>query len=345
MAAPAVTYDSLSKSIIKKDLAPVYILHGEEGYYIDELVKQFEQVLSPEEKEFNQYILFAPQSSSAEIRDVCRRFPMMAERQMVIVKEAQAARADQIDKLASYVQEPSNTTVLVIVFRGEVAKGKDLIAAVKKKGVIFESKKVKDYQMLTLIENYVKNKGLSIDQKSKEMLRDFIGNDLSTLFNQIDKLVTILGPNATITPAAVELNIGISKDYNNFELVDALAVKDAAKVFKIANYFESNPKANPLMVTTAALYNFYSDLLIAFYSKDKTEQGLMQALGLKYPVQAKKYLSALRYYNAFQTIEAIWALRQFDVQSKGRGSRQNVNKLFHDLMFHLLTAPGDLFKD
>lgn len=345
MAASAMTYESLSKSITKKEFAPVYILHGEEGYYIDELVKQFEQVLSPDEKEFNQYILFAPQTSAAEIRDICRRFPMMAERQMVIVKESQAARADQMDKLASYVQNPSSSTVLVIVFRGETAKGKDLIAAVKKNGVIFESKKVKDYQILSLIENYVKNKGLSIDQKSKEMLRDFIGNDLSTLFNQINKLVTILGPHATITPAAVELNIGISKDYNNFELVDALAVKDAVKVFRIADYFERNPKANPLMVTTAALYNFYSDLLIAFYSKDKSEQGLMQALGLKYPVQAKKYVSALRYYNAYQTIEAIWALRQFDVQSKGRGSRQNINKLFHDLMFHLLTAPGDLFKD
>lgn len=345
MAAAVVTYDSLSKSISKKDLAPVYIIHGEEGYYIDELVKLFENVLTPDEKEFNQYILFAPQTPAAQIRDICRRFPMMADRQMVIVKEAQAARADQIDKLASYAREPSASTILVIVFRGETAKGKELIAAVKKNGVIFESKKVKDYQMLPLIQNHVKNKGLSIDQKSSEMLRDFIGNDLSTLFNQIDKLVSILGKGATITPAAVEQNIGISKDYNNFELVDALAVKDAAKVFRISDYFERNPKANPLVMTTAALYNFYSDLLIAFYSKDKSERGLMQALGLKFPVQAKKFVNALRFYNAFQVIEAIWALRQFDVQSKGRGSRQNVNQLFHDLMFHLLTCPGALFKE
>ena len=345
MAAAAVTYDSLTKSISKKDLAPVYILHGEEGYYIDELVKRFENVLAPEEKEFNQYILFAPQTPAAQVRDICRRFPMMADRQMVIVKEAQAVRADQIEKLAEYAKKPSASTVLVIVFRGEAAKGKELIAAVKKNGVIFESKKVKEYQMLPLIQNYVKSQGLNIDPKSQEMLRDFIGADLSTLFNQIDKLVSILGKGATITPAAVEQNIGISKDYNNFELVDALAVKDAAKVYRITDYFERNPKANPLVMTTAALYNFYSDLLIVFYTKDKSERGLMEALGLKYPMQVKKFINATRHYNAFQTIEAIWALRQFDVQSKGRGSRQNVNQLFHDLMFHLLTAPGTLFKE
>lgn len=343
MAAAAVTFDELRRDIKKENLAPVYLLHGKEGYYTDILVKDFENILAPEDKEFNQYVLYAPRTEVAEIIEVCSRFPMMADRQVVIVKEAQSARADQINKLAGYVNHPSPTTVLVIVFRGEEAKGKDLIGAVKSKGVIYESKKVKDWQLPNLIQTYMKSKSMNIDGKSLEMLADYIGTDLSNLYNEIDKLALILGPGATITPASIECNIGISKDYNNFELVDALAAKDAAKVFRIADYFASNPKANPLPVTTTVLYNFYSDLLIAFYASDKSDQGLMKELGLRFPMQLKKFKTAMRTYNAYQTIEAIWALRQFDNRSKGNGSRQDAYKLLHDLMFHLLSAPGKLY--
>lgn len=343
MAAAALTFDELRRDIKKENLAPVYLIHGKEGYYTDILVKDFENILAPEDKEFNQYVLYAPRTDVAEIIEVCSRFPMMAERQVVIVKEAQSARADQINKLAGYVNNPSPSTVLVIVFRGEEAKGKDLISAVKSKGVIYESKKVKDWQLPNLIQTYVKSKSMNIDGKSLDMLAEYIGTDLSNLYNQIDKLALILGPGATITPASVERNIGISKDYNNFELVDALAAKDAAKVFRIAGYFASNPKANPLPVTTVVLYNFYSDLLIAFYAADKSDQGLMKELGLRFPIQLKKFKTAMHAYNAYQVIEAIWALRQFDNRSKGNGSRQDAYKLFHDLMFHLLSAPGKLY--
>lgn len=345
MAAAVPTFDELRRDIRKGNLLPVYILHGKEGYFTDILVKDFENVLSPADREFNQYVLYAPQTPAAEIVEVCSRFPMMAEKQVVIVKEAQAARADQINKLAGYVNQPSSSTVLVIVFRGEEAKGKELIAATKSKGLIFESKKVKEWQLPNLIQAYVKTKSLNIDAKSLQMLADYIGTDIGHLYNEIDKLALILGPGATITPAAIERNIGISKDFNNYELVDALAAKDSAKVFRIADYFANNPKANPLVVTTVVLYNFYSDLLIAFYATDKSDQGLMNELGLKYPMQLKKFKTALRTYNAYQTIEAIWALRQFDNRSKGNGSRQNEFQLFHDLMFHLLSAPGKLLPD
>ncbi len=343
MAAAAITFDELRRDIKKGNLAPVYLLHGKEGYFTDLIVKDMENILQPEDREFNQYVLYAPQTSPAEITEVCSRFPMMAERQVVIVKEAQAARADQINKLADYVNNPSATTVLVIVFRGDEAKGKELIAAVKSKGIIYESKKVKEWQLPNMIQAYVKSKSMNIDGKSLEMLADYIGTDVSRLYNEIDKLALILGPGATVTPASIERNIGISKDFNNFELVDALAAKDAAKVFRIAGYFANNPKANPLPVTTVVLYNFYSDLLIAFYATDKSDQGLMKELGLKYPMQLKKFKTAMRTYNAFQTIEAIWALRQFDNRSKGNGSRQDAYRLFHDLMFHLLSAPGKLY--
>lgn len=343
-AAPAVTFDSLRKSIRKGDLAPVYILHGEEGYFIDQLVKEFENVLSPEDKEFNQYILYAPQSDGAQIIEACSRIPMMANRQMVIVKEAQNGRADQLNKLAPYLLRPNPTTVLVIVFRGDKAKGKDLLAAAKKGAVVFESKKVREYALLPLIQNCAKEHGLNIDQKSQEMLRDYIGADVSRIHNEIGKLAVILGPGSTITPASIERNIGISKDYNTFELIDALAVKNVSKVMRITSYFKSNPKANPTVMITSALYNFYSSLMVAFYAKDKSDSGLMKELGLNYQTHLRKFKEGMRHYNAFQVIEAIWAIRQFDTRSKGNGSRQSDYELFGELMYHLLTAPGQLFR-
>ena len=342
MAAPALTFAAHRRDIAQKRLAPVYLLHGEEGYYLDVLVKDFENVLSDADKEFNQYILYAPQVEPGTVMDVCYRYPMMAERQVVILKEAQAVNANTINRLHKYVQNPSSSTVLVIVFRGEKAKGKDLLAAAKAKGVVFESQKVKEWNLPGLIASYIKQKGLNADQKATEMLRDFIGTDLSRLYNEIDKLATLLGPNATITPEAVERNVGVSKEYNNFELIDASASKDAARAMRIVDYFAANPKAAPTVMTTSALYNFFSDLLVAMYSKDKSDQALMAALGLKAQVQLRKFQMGMRCYNAFQVIDCIWALRQFDSQSKGNGSRQDPYMLLRDLVFHLLTAPGNL---
>lgn len=340
MALAPVTFDSLRRSVANKQLAPVYLLHGEEGYYIDALVKDFENILSEDEKVFNQYVLYAPETEPSKVMDLCRRIPMMAERQVVILKEAQAIRADALNKLHLYASSPTPTTVLVICCRGAAAKGKDLIAAVKKTGVIFESKKVRDSALPQLISQYAREKGLNTDQKATVMLAEYIGTDLSRLYNEIDKLATILGKGAAITPEAVERNIGISKEYNSFELVDALAAKDAARAFRIIAYFRSNPKAAPLVLTAASVFAFFADLLLVYYSKDRSERGIMETLGLKYPIQAKRYLTGMRSYNPFQIIEIIGAIRSFDVKSKGLGSRQNEHRLFYDLVYHILTAPG-----
>lgn len=340
MALAPVTFDSLRRSVANKQLAPVYLLHGEEGYYIDALVKDFENILSEDEKVFNQYVLYAPETEPSKVMDLCRRIPMMAERQVVILKEAQAIRADALNKLHLYASSPTPTTVLVICCRGAAAKGKDLIAAVKKTGVIFESKKVRDSALPQLISQYAREKGLTTDQKATVILAEYIGTDLSRLYNEIDKLATILGKGAAITPEAVERNIGISKEYNSFELVDALAAKDAARAFRIIAYFRSNPKAAPLVLTAASVFAFFADLLLVYYSKDRSERGIMETLGLKYPIQAKRYLTGMRSYNPFQIIEIIGAIRSFDVKSKGLGSRQNEHRLFYDLVYHILTAPG-----
>ncbi len=343
MAAPQATgFEDIRKALKKGDIAPVYILHGEEGYFIDELARDFENILPEADKEFNQYVLYAPDTEPEAVIDLCRRIPMMADRQVVIVKEAQAVRADKIARLKTYVAAPVASTVLVICARGAALKGKDLFDAAKKGGaVVFESKKVAEWNVGAYIEAYINKKGLNADRKALDMLRDFIGTDLSRLYNEIDKLASLLPPNATITPEAVELNIGVSREYNTFELVDAVAARDAAKVFRILAYFRSNPKAVPLVMAVASIFNFFTDLLVAYYTPDRSDSGLMAALGCK-PFALKRIKLGMSRYNALQTVEIIGAIRDFDVKSKGVGSRQNEHQLFHELAYHILSATGRL---
>lgn len=342
MAAPAVTYDSLCRQLSAGQIAPVYLLHGEEGYYIDALVSRFEALLTEEEREFNLYVLYAPEVEPGAVMDLCCRYPMMAERQVVILKEAQAVPAARLNQLHRYVANPSPATVLVICCRGAQAKGKELLAAVRANGVNFESKKLSEYNAPAVISEFIKAKGLTADAKALEMLRDYIGTDLSRLYNEIDKLVTALGKGAKISADDVEKNIGMSKDYNNFELVDALAVKDAGKVFRIAEYFRANPKNNPLVLSAAAIFAFFADLMAVFYCRDRSDSGLMAELKLRSPYQLRRYRAAMQCYNAFQVIEIISAIRRYDAMSKGVGSRQGDHQLFRDLLFHILTAPGNI---
>ncbi|MDE5566860.1 MAG: DNA polymerase III subunit delta [Muribaculaceae bacterium] len=342
MAAPTVTFDSLSRQIAAGQLAPVYLLHGEEGYYIDKLVERFENLLTEEEKEFNLHVLYAPEVEPGAVADLCMQYPMMADRQVVILKEAQAVASAKLNQLHRYVSAPASTTVLVICCRGAQAKGKELLAAVRAKGVNFESKKLSESNAPAVIGDFIKAKGLKAEPKAMEMLRDYVGTDLSRLYNEIDKLTTALGAGATVTAEAVEQNIGMSKDYNNFELVDAIAVKDAKKVFTIAEYFKANPKNNPLVVSAATLFAFFADLLAAFYSPDKSDSGLMSELKLRSPWQLRRYRAAMQLYNPFQIIEIIAAIRRYDAMSKGVGSRQADHQLFRDLLFHIITAPGDI---
>lgn len=339
-AAPATSFEDIRKSLKKGEIAPVYILHGEEGYFIDALAKDFENLLPEADKEFNQYVVYAPETEPETIINLCRGVPMMADRQVVIVKEAQSARADKLAKLKNYLAAPVSTTVLVICGRGAVLKGKELFDAAKKGGaVIFDSKKIADWNIAAYISEYIRKKGLNADQKAVEMLHDFVGTDLSRLFNEVDKLASLLPPNASITPEAIERNIGVSREYNSFELVDAIAARDPRRVFRILAYFKSNPKAVPLVMATASIFNFFTDLLVAYYTPDRSDAGLMAALGCK-PFALKRIKLGMSRYNALQIVEIIGAIRDFDVKSKGVGSRQNEHELFHQLAYHILSAPG-----
>lgn len=341
MAEAALTFSALSNSIAKGKLSPVYLLHGEEGYYIDRLVKMFEAVIPEGDRDFNLYTLYAPEVSPAQVMDTCRRYPMMADRQVVILKEAQSVPATYLTSLIPYIEAPAQTTVFVICSRGAQAKGKELFSKISAGGgCVFESRKLTDRTIGPAISEFIKEKGLTIEPKALAMLRDYVGSDLSRIYNEVDKLTVTLGNGAMITPESIERNIGVSKDYNNFELVAAVSQHNEAKAFKIIDYFRHNPKNNPTVVTGTVLFNFFSNLLLCLYTPDKSDSALCAALGFRSPYQLIDLRAGLRWYNAWHTIEIISAIRRFDAQSKGVDSRQDPYDLLHDLVFHIFHPVG-----
>lgn len=339
----AATFASLRNDIRRRSLKPLYVLHGAEGYYIDRLTEDFIGVVDEADRDFNLYQLYGSQQlDPAVVEETCRRYPMMSDRQVVILKEAQSMRADQLDRLARYAADPAPTTVFVICFRGSEPKGKKLMAEAKAHGEIFESKKLSEKAVMPAIAELVKERGLAIEPKGLTMLRDYIGADLAKLYGEIDKLAMILPKGATVTPEAIERNIGISKDYNNYELIDAIASRNVRKAFDIVDYFKANPKNNPTVMVVSAMFSLFANLLVYHFTRDKSQQSLMAALGLRSPWQLRNYETAARSYNAYRTIEVISAIRRFDAFSKGVGSRQNEYDMLRDLVYHIFTAPGDI---
>ena len=343
VTSSAPTFTDLMRQIHQRKLKPLYLLHGEEGFFIDELTNAFETSVPESERDFNLYIFYAPEVKAETIIEACRRYPMMADRQVVIVKEAQAARADEINKLHDYVSTLNAFTTLAICFRGEKAKGKDLLAASRKAGaVIFESKKPTGRNVDALITNIVRSKGLNIEAKGLAMLCEYLGTDAAKIYNEINKLAMVLGPNAMVTPESIEANIGVSKDYNDFELVDAIAARDNSKAFRILAYFKRNPKNCPAARTASNLFSYFASLLTAQFTRDKSPASLMNVLGLKWDKQLNRFTMGMRNYNAYQSIEIIAAIRTFDANIKGIGSRQNEHDLLQALLFKIFTARGDI---
>jgi DNA polymerase-3 subunit delta len=345
MAITNVTsdFDRIVMQINNRNFAPVYLLHGEEGYYIDELLKRFEAIIPEMDRDFNLYTFYAPETEPDTIMDACRRYPMMSDYQVVLVKEAQSVSANEIAKLGNYVKHPTASTILVVACRGEVCKSKEFVKVVQaNNGVVFESKPLKDNAIGPTISKYIQSKGLNIEAKGLAMLCDFIGNDLSRICNEVDKLVIALPTGSTITPEVIERNIGISKDYNPFELISALAKRDAGKAFTITNYFRSNPKNNPVPVVLSNIWNLFSNLLVLLYTKDKSDAGLSEALGRKGGWVPQDYKIGMRNYNAWQLIEILRAIRDTDTRSKGVNSRMDAYDLLNDLIYRILSARGTI---
>ena len=311
---------------------------GEESYYIDRISEYIAQtVLNENEKEFNQTILYGADTDIATIINAAKRYPMMSKYQVVIVKEAQGVK--NIDELSYYLQKPLESTILVLCHKhGVLDRRKKLAAEIEKVGVLFESKKIKDTQLAGFITSYLKRKSIEIEPKASEMMAEFVGTDLSRMAGELEKLIiTLPKGQKRITPEQIEQNIGISKDYNNYELRNALIIKDVFKANQIIKYFEENPKTNPLQMTLSVLFNFFSNLMLAYYAPEKSEQGIAAQLGLKSPWQSKDYLAAMRKYSGVKVMQIIGEIRYCDAKSKGVGnSSLGDGELLRELVYKIL---------
>lgn len=339
MATPAITFDTLRRDISRRQLAPIYVLHGEEGYFIDELVRMFDNVLSEEEREFNYYNLYGSSAGAQEAVSRCQGFPMMSDRLMVIVREAQNWDTKDFDIIAKYAAHAMPTTTLVIASRGKTLKSKSLFDAINKAhGVVFEAKKLKDAS--GVVEQMLRERGLNIEPKGLSMLCDFVGTDVSRLYNQVEKLAVALPAGATVTPEAIEANVGISRDYNNFELKDAVMARDQDKAIRIVEHFRTDPKNFPAIVAVATIFAAFSDLAVYQFLRDKSPSNAMGALGFKWPRQLQGIENASKKYNAWQTIDIIATLRDADRKMKGVGSRQNPYDILRGALFRIFNTSG-----
>lgn len=333
-----LSYIEICNDIAKGKFQPIYVLMGEESYYIDRIEDLIvSKALTPDEREFNLTIAYGLDTDVRTLMNACKRYPIMSQYQVVIMREAQNNK--ELDLLRLYAEKPLESTILIICHKHSNIKAPEFIKELKAKqtGVVFESKKISENSVGQIITDYVNSKGGKIDSKATAMLKDFVGTDLSRIFGEVDKLHLILPDNNKhITPEIIERNIGISKDFNNFELEDAIRNKNALKANQIINYFEKNPKSNPTVLTIGLLFSFFSNLLLARTAKVKTEQGIMDAIGTKSPYRAKMFIEAMKYYSTAGCVNIIGYLREFDTKSKGINSRQNEYQLLRELIYKIL---------
>lgn len=336
------TFMDIAADIRAGRFAPIYLLQGDEPYYMDKAVGLFAERVVPdtEARDFDQYNFFGADTDLRTVVDTCRQFPLMGERQLVMLREAQSlpnARSE-LEKLAAYARNPVLSTVLVIVYKAEPLKStSELVKAIKKSnGVVFESAKLREWQLGTVINDYCKEHKVGIDARAVEMLKEYVGTDLSRLFGEIDKLMVASG-HAPITPESIERNIGISKDYNVFELIAAISQRNYEKSMRIVDYFERNPKQNPVILATSMLFRFFSNLMLAYYAPDRSERGIMAQLGFHSPYQLKDIRQAMQCYSARSCMNIIHALRILDCRSKGIGSNQKDYALLKEFIYQVFT--------
>ena len=302
------------------NIKPIYFLMGEEPYYIDKLSDFIEEnVLAEDEKGFNQTVLYGRDVTIEDIIGTAKRYPMMAERQVVIVKEAQDL-SKTIDKLESYAENPMPSTVLVICYKYKTLdKRKKVTKELAKSGIVYESKKLYENQVGEWIKRVLQGKNYGIEPKALAMLVEFLGTDLSKINNELEKLQIILPKGSTINPKHIEENIGFSKDFNNFELINALGSKNQLKAYQIVNYFAENEKANPMVVTTSTVFGFFVKLLKYHGLKDRNPKNVATVLGVN-PYFLKDYDVALKQYPMKKVSQIVGTLRDIDVKSKGVGA-------------------------
>ncbi len=336
--AKEVTYEEIVRNLKNEVYSPIYFLMGEEDYYIDRISDYLvNHALTEIEKEFNLTVLYGADTDIATVINAAKRYPMMSKYQVVVVKEAQHLR--NIEELTYYLQKPLASTILVFCYKHRALdRRKKITAEIEKAGVLFESKKLKEAQLPGFISSYLKRKQVEIEPKASEMMAEFVGADLNRMAGELEKLIiTLPAGQKRITPELIERNIGISKDYNNFELRNALIAKDVLKANQIVKYFEENPKNNPLQVTLAVLFNFFANLMLAYYAPEKTDQGIAVQLGLRSPWQSKDYMIAMQKYSGVKVMQIIGAIRECDAKSKGIGNPSTPDgELLRSLIYMIL---------
>lgn len=309
-------FTELFQNLKKGFYHPIYLLQGEEPYYID-LISDFieENVLTDAEKGFNQTIFYGKDSDPVNISESARRFPMMAQKQVIIVKEAQSL--SKIELLAPYAENPLESTILVLAYKYKTADARSkLVKAIKKNGVIFTSPKLYENRIPAWIDGFLKEKGFSITPQAAQLLTAFLGTELGKIANELNKLVIAVNDTNRITPDHIERNIGVSKDFNLLELQNALGKKDVLKANKIIAYFAANPSHNPIQKTVAGLYFYFSKLFTYHFLKDKSERSVSSELRV-HPYFVREYVDAAKRYTPTKLYEIMGILREYDMKSKG----------------------------
>jgi DNA polymerase-3 subunit delta len=318
------------------NIKPIYFLMGEEAYYIDIISDYIEKnVLSEEEKGFNQTVLYGRDVSIEDIVSTAKRYPMMAERQVVIVKEAQDL-SRTIDKLESYAENPMLTTVLVVCYKYKTLdKRKKTTKLLGKAGLVYESKKLYENQVGDWIKRILASKKYTIEPKANAMLVEFLGNNLGKINNELEKLQIVLPKGSVITPKDIEENIGFSKDFNVFELRKAIGERNQLKAYTIAQNFANNPKENPMVVTTSLVFGFFIQLLKYHGLKDRNPKNVASVIGVN-PFFMKEYDVALKNYPMKKVSQIVTSLRDIDVKSKGVGANAMSNSdLLREMLYNI----------
>ena len=334
-----MTYEGIMRELMEGKYRPVYYLHGEESYYIDKISDYIaEHALQPEERDFNQTVMFGSDVSASQIADVCRRYPMMAERQVVIVKEAQNLKSTEA--LEKYLKQPMATTVLVMCHKNGKIDGRkrEYVKAIQQAGILFESAKLRERDLPAFIEGYLKRKNASIDPKSTQLIADAIGADLNRLTSELDKvLISLPEESRRVTPQVVEDQIGVSKDFNGFELRDAIVNRNIFKANQIMNYFDKNPKAGSIYSFLPMMFNYFQNLMLAYYAPKKTQEGVAEWLELRSLWAAKDYMTGMRNYSGMKVMQIIQKIREIDAKSKGLDNPNTPpEELMKELIFFIL---------
>ena len=336
----SATYESIMRDLKGRKYAPVYILMGDESYYIDKISDYIAtEVLAPDDRDFNQTVVFGADVTAAQVADLARAYPVMpAEHRVVIVKEAQAMKS--LDALERYFERPLQSTILVICHKnGTIDRRKKVIGKAEAAGVVFESKKKRDYELPAFIEKYLKDRHVAIDPKSCAMIAEHIGSDLSRLISELDKvMISLPDDNRRVTPETVEREIGVSKDFNVFELRSAIIERNVFKANQIVKYFDKNPKAGSLFSFLPMLYSYFQNLMVAHYAPDRNnDQALASYMELKSVWGIKDYRAGLRNYTAMKTLQILSKIREIDAKSKGLDNpNTSTGDLMKELIFFIL---------